>query len=163
MSSLVPSLFPIAIIAAVCSALVAGLLFAFSTAVMKALSLLPPTQGMRAMQHVNVVILNPVFLTLFMGTALLSAVLAVGAVLAWSRPGSAWLLLGALAYLIGTFGVTMVVNVPLNNQLAATDPASPDAARIWSLYLARWLRWNHLRTLLGTLAAAAYAIGAGAL
>ena len=163
MSSPAPYLLPIAIIAAVGSGLVAGLLFAFSTAVMKALSLLPPAQGMRAMQHVNVVILNPVFLTVFMGTALVSAVLAVAAALAWSRAGSAWLLLGALAYLIGTFGVTMAVNVPLNNRLAATDAASPDASRIWARYLTRWLRWNHLRTMLGTVAAAAHAIGASAL
>ena len=33
---------------------------------------------------------------------------------------------GGLLYVVGMFVVTMVFNVPLNNALAAVDPASPE-------------------------------------
>ena len=51
---------PITVLAAVGSGLMAGLLFAFSNFVMKALTRLPPEQGMAAMQLINVTIINPV-------------------------------------------------------------------------------------------------------
>lgn len=41
--------------------LMAGLFFAFSVCVMKALSQLAPEKGMAAMQAINVAILNPLF------------------------------------------------------------------------------------------------------
>lgn len=162
-SPFTPYLLAFTVLAALGSGLVAGLFFGFSTAVMKALARLPPAQGMKAMQDINVVILNPVFLGVFMGTALISAVLMLGALLAWSGPQAAWLLAGAAAYLVGTFGVTMVANVPLNNLLAATDAASTQARETWAIYLAKWVRWNHLRTLMGTLAALCFTLAASGL
>ena len=57
------------VVGAVGSGLVGGLLFAFSTAVMPALSRQSEACGISAMQAVNVVILNPLFLILFLGTA----------------------------------------------------------------------------------------------
>jgi uncharacterized membrane protein len=100
--SLSPYLLALSVLAAVGSGLVAGLLFAFSTAVMTSLARLPAEHGMRAMQHINLVILNPLFLVAFTGTALLSALLLAGALLSWKAPASIWLLAGAAAYLIGT-------------------------------------------------------------
>jgi uncharacterized membrane protein len=50
-------------------ALVAGIFFAFSTFVMKALGKLSPPQGVAAMQSINVAVINPWFLTAFFGTA----------------------------------------------------------------------------------------------
>jgi uncharacterized membrane protein len=66
-------------LAALGSGLMAGLFFAFSTSVMSALGRISPPAGISAMQSVNVTILNPVFFTVFFGTALLSVVLIVGA------------------------------------------------------------------------------------
>jgi uncharacterized membrane protein len=160
MSSLHAYLFPLAVLAAVGSGLVAGLLFAFSTAVMRALQRLPPEQGMRAMQHINVVILNRTFLGIFNGTTLLSAVLAVSALFGGNGPAGLWMLAGAAAYIVGTFGVTMVVNVPLNNRLAATDASAPEAAATWASYVDKWLRWNHLRTLMGASAMLSFTLSA---
>src|SRR3954453_3000242 len=51
--------------------LIAGVFFAFSTFVMKALARLPADEGMAAMQSINVVVLNPMFLGVFLGTAAL--------------------------------------------------------------------------------------------
>ena len=38
------------------------------------------------------------------------------------------------------------IHVPLNNALAAADPASHEAASLWARYLTDWTLWNHLRT-----------------
>ena len=127
------------------SGLNGGLFFVFSNAVMKALDRLPAPEGMAAMQSINTTIINPLFLCLFMGTALICALVVVIAVLEWSEPGALLLLLGALAYLGGTFLVTMAFNVPLNNVLAARAPGDPASAEVWSRYLRTWTRWTHVR------------------
>jgi uncharacterized membrane protein len=136
--------------------LMAGLFFAFSTAVMPGLRRLPPAEGAAAMQHVNRAILNPLFGVVFGGTALVCLGLAVGAPFG-GRGGAAWIVGGALLYLVGSIVVTMVVNVPMNNRLDAAPPAA--AAELWPGYLARWTAWNHLRAAACTAAAAALAIG----
>ncbi|WP_052316637.1 hypothetical protein [Thioalkalivibrio nitratireducens] len=75
---------------------VGGVFFAFSTFVMKALAQLPAAHGVAAMQRINVVVLNPMFLGVFLG----SAVVAFGAVVlsgsAWSSAGAPWLLAAGL-------------------------------------------------------------------
>jgi uncharacterized membrane protein len=145
--------------AALGSALMAGLYFAFSIAVMGALGRIATASGMAAMQSINVVILNPWFLLAFAGTAAVCAVLAVMALLRWSEPGAALLIIACALHLIGNIAVTMVFNVPLNNALAAADPASAGGAALWSRYLSTWTAWNHVRTL-SCLASLALLIGA---
>ena len=130
--------------AALGSGLIAGLFFAFSTFIMAALGARPPAEGMAAMVSINRVILRSLFMPVFFGTAALAAVLAVHALLAW-RPASLWLLGAAFLYLVGTIGVTMVANVPLNNAIDRADPATNNGA-LWNDYLRRWTRWNHVRT-----------------
>ena len=63
--------------AALGSGLIAGLFFAFSTFIMKALALRPPAEGMAAMVSIDRVILRSLFMPVFFGTALLSAVIAI--------------------------------------------------------------------------------------
>ena len=48
---------------------IAGVFFAFSTFVMKALGRLPPEEGIAAMQSINVFAINSWFLVAFLGTA----------------------------------------------------------------------------------------------
>jgi uncharacterized membrane protein len=69
------------VVAAVGSGLIAGTFFAFSAFVMRALERLPAPHGVAAMQSINVVVINPVFLSVFFGTGLVCAVLCVGVVL----------------------------------------------------------------------------------
>ena len=144
----------LAVAAAVGSGVLAGLLFVFSNVVMRVLRELPDATGMHAMQRVNVVIVNPLFLLFFLGTALLSIAIVV---LAASAPGAAraWLWGAAACYLLGVVGVTMACNVPLNNMLART--AASNAGEVWPGYVARWLRWNHVRVVFAVLAVAAWA------
>lgn len=126
--------------------LIAGAFFAFSSFVMGALGKLAPANGIPAMQSINVVVINPLFLGVFVGTSVLCLVLGCSALLRWSEPGSAYLLAGAAVYVFGTFIVTMALNVPLNDQLAAVDPSSANGASVWIRYLTDWTMWNHVRT-----------------
>jgi len=140
-------LFILTLLAALGSGVMAGLFFAFSTFVMQALGKRPAPVGIAAMQSINETILNPAFFSVFFGTALLSLALAVLALTGWSDAGAAWRLAGALLYLIGSIGITMLFNVPLNNRLAKVAPDSTEGATLWAHYLKVWTAWNHLRTI----------------
>ena len=126
---------------------VTGLLFAFSNFVMQALASLPNDQGMRAMQEINEKIMNPIFVTFFLGTPLLCAIIGTRAVLEFQAIRSLLVLCGACLYLAGPFGITMLLNVPLNNRLAEAGVADADV--VWPDYQVRWQRWNHIRTGIG--------------
>ena len=138
------------------SGLVGGIFFAFSTFVMGALARLPAPQGIAAMQSINIVVINPVFMAAFMGTAALCVIVAVGALFGWSGPHPTLVLAGAVLYLVGNIVVTMTGNVPLNNALAAVDPASAEGAAVWARYIPSWNLWNHVRTATGLAAAACF-------
>jgi uncharacterized membrane protein len=140
------------------SGLMAGVFFAFSGFVMKALARLPPAQGIAAMQSINIVVLNPVFLSVFLGTAVACVALTVVALLRWNAPGAATLLAASVMYLFGTLMVTRVFNIPRNDALAAVEPASADAARLWADYVVSWTAWNHVRTAAALIATAMFAL-----
>ena len=140
--------------AALGSGLIAGVFLAFSSFVMQALARRPAAEGIAVMQAINVTVINPVFLGIFLG----SAVLSVGLIAAtlFNATPSAAIISGSLLYLIGTFGVTIAGNVPHNTRLARMDAASPVAAAYWLDYVRLWQRWNHLRTVMATLASMAF-------
>ncbi len=139
-------LFGLTFAAAIGSGLVAGIFFAFSTFVMAALGRIPPEQGIAAMQSINITVLNPTFLTAFLGTGVVCLALAAGSYVWWGEASGKLILAASLIYLVGCIGVTMVCNVPLNDALAAVEPSTPEAAALWSGYLSSWTAWNHLRT-----------------
>ena len=135
------------------SGMMAGLFAAFSSFVMRALKDIDDTAAIAAMQSINIKIVRPSFLLVFLGTA------AAGLLLPFVAPhelghAANWTLLAAGVYTLGCVGVTMVKNVPLNNRLAAVDAGSVEAKEVWALYLHKWLMWNHVRTL-STLASTA--------
>ena len=139
--------------------LVGGVFFAFSAFVMKALSELPPAQGVLAMQRINVVVLRPAFLGVFVATAVLAGLCVVAGFFPWGAARS-WLLLAAgLCYLVGAFGVTAAFNVPRNERLARLPCESDEAIAYWPVYVREWLLWNHVRTI-ASVASAAFAAGA---
>jgi uncharacterized membrane protein len=126
--------------------LIAGVFFAFSTFIMKALAQQPTAQGIATMQAINITVINPWFMTVFIGTAIACMGVAIATLLNWYQPHAIYLLIGSLLYLVGTFGVTIVCNVPLNESLAIVDPNSLDGATLWAKYLTNWTFWNHVRT-----------------
>ncbi|HYE21467.1 MAG TPA: anthrone oxygenase family protein [Tepidisphaeraceae bacterium] len=133
------------IVGAIGAGVIGGVFFAFSSFVMGALGRVPAREGVRAMQAINVVVLNPLFLGVFVGTAIVCA--AAGAMAVWyGAAGRWWVVAGGGLYVVGTFGVTVACNVPLNDRLARVDADAPEAEGVWVDYQRRWARWNHVRT-----------------
>ena len=158
MESSGPLLFVLNLIAALGCGLVAGAFFAFSTFVMKALARLPAHEGIAAMQSINVVVLNPWFMTALFGTAVACVVALVFSILRWHEPWSAYAFAGALLYLVGSVLVTIVFNVPRNEALAAVAPTNAASAGLWATYVTGWTAWNHVRTAAALAAAALFSI-----
>jgi uncharacterized membrane protein len=135
-------------VAAVGAGVIGGVFFVFSVAVMPAFARLPAGHGIAVMQAINVTIVRPPFLVVFVGTGIASVVqvvLAPGELAGW---------VGAALYVLGSIGVTAALNVPLNNRLMATAEDDPDG--FWPTYASRWALWNHVRTIAGIGAAAAF-------
>lgn len=148
------------IAASVGSGLIGGLFFIFSNTIMSAFDRLPDGGGVPAMQRINEVILNPLFFLAFFGTGALCMVLLIYNVTNLDQPGALLACVAALLYVLGSIGVTMVCNVPLNNKLAAVSTTARDLPAHWQAYRGPWTRWNHVRTVACLLAAAAFAVSA---
>ncbi|MET9578060.1 anthrone oxygenase family protein [Streptomyces massasporeus] len=138
--------------------LVAGVFCGFSTFVMRGLGMLPPAQGVAAMKAINVAAVTLPFMIVFLGSAVLCAVIAVVTFVLWPDEGTVALLVGSALYLFGSFGLTMVANVPRNDALAELEPGTPEAAAYWPAYLREWTLWNHVRTAASAGAALSYVL-----
>lgn len=135
------------IITTVLTALIAGLFYAYSCSVVLGLGKLSDAEYLKAMQNINREILNPVFFMSFMGTAILLPVSTF--FLQGEQPVFIFLLLATLAYLIGVFGVTVVGNVPMNDQLDQFDIPGSTAEAIKQMrdnFENRWNFLNNIRT-----------------
>lgn len=151
-------LFALTLFAALGCGLMAGVFFTFSVSVMKALARLSPGEGIAAMQSINVAIINPWFLAVFLGTAAACVLAVISSLLRWHDPGAVYLLVGGMLYLVGSLLVTVVFNVPMNEALASVTPADPDGASLWTSYLANWTVWNHIRAAASLAATASFTI-----
>jgi len=156
MNSLMPMVGTAAVLG---TAIVGGVFFAFSSFIMKALGRASAAEGIAAMQSINIAVINPSFLGAFMGTALLSVGVIVLALLNHGHPSAMFFLGGAVLYFAGTFLVTMLGNVPLNDQLASVSPSDPAAAKLWMNYLDRWTMWNTVRTIAAIGATVLFTVG----
>jgi uncharacterized membrane protein len=145
-------------IAAIGCGLVAGVFFAFSTFVMPALARLKPSQGITAMQSINITAINPLFMLALLGTAVACLFIVISTLLHWHRSGTIYLSIGSLLYLVGTILVTILGNVPLNYALANVDPNSTEGTILWAKYLTDWTFWNHVRTLTALAASATFIV-----
>jgi uncharacterized membrane protein len=136
-------LFVLALLAA---ALSAGFFYAFSTTVMPGLSEAGAVPAIQAMQGINVVVRTPLFAAVFFGTLVLALLAALAARSAGHRGASRLALLGAVIHAGAVIGVTLQVNVPLNETLATVTTGDANAATTWSHFAEPWTFWNHVRT-----------------
>ncbi|MFJ9177773.1 DUF1772 domain-containing protein [Streptomyces sp. NPDC102360] len=143
--------FVLVVLGAVWCGVSSGVFIAFSTFVMRGLGALPAAQGIAAMNAVNIAALTPPFMAVFLGAAVLCAVIAVVTFVLWPEAGTVELLLGCALYLVGSFGVTVLANVPRNAALAGLsgDEETESSAAQWRAYLVEWVRWNHVRAATG--------------
>lgn len=115
-----------------------GLYFIFSNTVMKSLKNME--NGADVMVEINQVILNPVFMAFFILSGVASAY--------FTFTGEGMLRVSGGIFFIGTTLVTIIKNVPLNNELE--DTIAPNSRAVfWQEYLQKWVFWNHLRTVSG--------------
>ena len=151
-------LFALTRLAALGCGLIAGVFFAFSSFVMKALARLPASAGIAAMQSINIVVLRSLFMAIFLGTAAVCVLASIYSLFRLQEPGVVYLLVGSVLYLVGSFLVTIVFNVPRNEALAKLAPTDPTSTSLWSGYVASWTTWNHVRTLAALAAAASFSV-----
>lgn len=144
--------------AIVLSGTMAGLFFVFSTSVMSGMKLLPEKEGMHAMIIFNRTILNPLFLTLFVGSAAAGVISLLGVLTGRGEPATIPAVVGNLAYLLGGFGLTIGYHVPRNNRLDALSADNPEDRRYWPQYQREWNRMNYVRAAFSALAASLLAI-----
>ncbi|MBM1220653.1 DUF1772 domain-containing protein [Ponticoccus sp. SC2-23] len=129
-------------------AIVAGVFLAFSDFIMRSLALTGGHGGVEAMQILNREVFRWVFMTLFLGMAAVSLILAGYGAFGLSGPAGTLILLAGLVYLIGCFGVTVVFNVPMNEALAGMEMSSDTTRAYWlQTYVPRWTFWNSVRTI----------------
>ena len=145
------SLFQMALLSAafLCS-LVAGFLLAFALVVMPGIRRMDDGDFIRTFQVIDRVIQNNQALFMLMWVGSVLAVLAVSGFGFWALGGTDRLLtiVAALVYLLGVQLPTVIVNVPLNNQLQRLQPdAMTDSARAQARvnFESPWNRWNVFR------------------
>jgi uncharacterized membrane protein len=139
--------------ATITSGLVAGLFYAYACSVMLGLRLTDDRTFVETMQRINVAILNGWFMIAFLGTPVLVVLAAVLRFQGDGRSVLPWIV-AALVLYGAVLIITFVVNVPLNNELAAAgDPHRiADLAAVREHFEARWVRWNLARAVSSTAA-----------
>ncbi|KRA32535.1 MULTISPECIES: anthrone oxygenase family protein [unclassified Nocardioides] len=101
--------------------LIAGLFFAFSTAIMPGLAQADDRTFVEAMQQVNAAILNPLFLLAFV-----APIPALG-IAVFTGPSRPWVIAALVLYVV-MFAITMAGNVPLNDALLAVGQPDSEAS-----------------------------------
>ena len=139
--------FWLTVTAALGAATMGGIFFAFSSFVIPALGRIPPAEGIRAMQRINIDVFHWTFMGTFFGTPVLCVVLGALTIARWPQSDAVLVVVGAVLHVLGCFAVTAACNVPRNNWLAKVEAeAVEDPAATWAEYASGWTRWNHVRT-----------------
>ena len=132
------------------NALSVGFFFAWSVSVILGTKKVGDFTYLETMQHINKEILNPVFFTVFFGSLIM---LFLNAYLQNNNKPEFWfILLAAILYLVGIFGVTAFGNVPLNNELEALDinqMTLSELTNFRSYFESNWNQYHHIRTISG--------------
>lgn len=138
--------------------LMAGLFFAFTVSVMPGLGAGDDRTFVTAMQHINEKIENGLFGLVFTGALLFTAVAALLLRRRREHGAAAWTAAAVACYLL-VLVLTMGVEIPLNNALAAAGPADriADLAAVRHDFASVWVPVNDARTALCVLALACLA------
>jgi uncharacterized membrane protein len=97
---------------------------------------------------------HPAFMAALFETAVACLGLIAWAALSWGERPAVLVIAGGALYIVGTIGVTIVRNVPLNDELATLLPQGAGVAGRWDEYVTKWTAWNHVRTVAALAAAA---------
>jgi uncharacterized membrane protein len=133
--------------------LMAGLFTSFAYSIMPGLGRADDRTFVDAMQRINVAILNGWFMISFIGALVFTALAAVLHLRGDGRPVLPWITAALVLYGVVLL-ITMGVNVPLNDKLAAAGAPGhiTDLAAVRAHFETRWVHWNIARAVASTAA-----------
>ncbi|MFI8517111.1 DUF1772 domain-containing protein [Streptomyces sp. NPDC085481] len=134
-------------LAIVSTGLYAGFMLIFQTGIMPALARLSDEEFVHAMRRINECVPKPVFLLVFFGLVAFPAA-ALFVPVDGRTDTQKWLVLAGLVCAVLNHVVTAGGNIPLNNALAASEPADEPAAAVRAAFEKRWNGFHRIRTLL---------------
>lgn len=151
-----------AIISVVFTGAIFGFFYAWICSTMWGLDNGDPRIAIAAMQAMNASVRNIVFAPAFFGTGPVLIVTALIKFKAGERFSGICFALAGAVYLIFAMGLTMAINVPMNEALALVSiPEDINAARLlWQDYSQPWQMWNVTRTIASGIALVLAALGA---
>lgn len=133
--------------AIILTGLSAGFFYAWEVSVIPGTRKIPDMAYLESMQSINRAILNPAFFLIFFGCLIL---LIISTIQQYNTGATFWFLLGStLSYLLGTFCVTVLGNVPLNDVLDTinlTELMEKKAVEFRDFYEQKWNRLHTIRT-----------------
>jgi uncharacterized membrane protein len=155
-------LFLFAFLSLILSGAMFGFFYAWVCSTMWGLDAADPQVAIQAMQAMNASVRNAIFAPAFFGTPVVLLIAAALAYVHRLRAATLAFAAGGLVYLLGGMVLTMTINVPMNEALAAiaVPHTAAEAQRIWQDYSAPWQFWNAIRASMSgiTLALTGYAI-----
>lgn len=125
-----------------------GFFYAWVCSTMWGLDAADPRVAIAAMQAMNDSVRNVVFFPVFFLTPVALGIAAALAYRERRATSAALLAIAALTYLFGGLILTMMLNVPMNEELArvAIPAGEAEARAIWQEYSSRWQVYNQART-----------------
>ncbi|MDQ1013331.1 putative membrane protein [Streptomyces sp. V4I23] len=139
--------------AALAMGLIAGFFYAYACSVMTGLARVDDRTFIDSMQWINATVRNLWFAPSFFGALALTALAGLLHLPRDGRQVQVWIV-AAFALYATAFGITMGINVPLNEDLAAAgdSAALSDPAAVRNAYEDRWVLWSTVRTVASTIA-----------
>jgi uncharacterized membrane protein len=140
-------LYVFAFLSLMLSGAIFGFFYAWVCSTMWGLDAADPAVALQAMQAMNASVRNAVFAPAFFGTPVVLLITAGLAYAHASRTAALAFAAAGLIYLLGGMILTMAVNVPMNEALAAISvpKTTAEAQRIWQEYSRPWQFWNTVR------------------
>ena len=141
------------IAATITMGIAAGVYLLYTFAIMPGLARTDDRTFVGAFQQIDTAIVGPFLLVFFIGPLVLAGAAAVTH-LGDGEGGPLALIGAAIAIHLVMAGITVRVNVPLNDAIkAAGDPGTIDVAAVRREFNeARWVRWNNVRAVFATVA-----------
>ena len=138
----------------IATGLMAGVFSLYAHTIMRGLGTTDDRTFVGAFQAIDRAIINPIFMANFFGTLILDGAAAGLQLGEGDRGVLAWVIV-ALALYVTAVAITVVVHVPLNDQIKAAGDAqevSDIAAVRARFHETRWATWNTVRAAATTIA-----------
>ena len=134
--------------------LVTGFIFTFAIIVMPGLSKLSDKEFLKAFQTTDAVIQNkqPIFMLIWVGS-IVSVLSLILISIAYVGLSETWLIvLVAIIYLLGVQGITILIHLPLNNQIQKLNLEKLNDENLKNERLNFEIKWNFFNNIRTTIA-----------